>query len=277
LILPYDRSNATSYLAAAMRAYDYARAHPGERDNRYAELMAWAAAELFETTGRSRYSADLAELCASNRFFTSSRSQTVVPWSYVRSTKPNVDKKLQRELREALLQQADRIVAATQKPAYRMGVGNNDWTGWGVCNGGGRWADPCLRAYWLTGEQKYLDAACLNADWQLGCNPLSQTFITGMGYRHPNRPEISGCLYRGGTIGHGHNQPQMAEAETIKGITTYGIGHGLWWWYTAEVPLWRRYRDLWGSHAECCSEFTVHQTLGPSAMLYQTLYAEETD
>jgi endoglucanase len=277
LFLPFDRSNAASYLQAAVHAYAYAKEQPGQSDDRQSQLMACAAAELFETTGQERYNDDLVKLCGKFPQTSGGWNQQLLPWTYITSTRKDVDKSLQSSLRAALLEEADQTVADTGKAAYRMGVGLKDWTGWGICNGGGRWADVCLRAYWLTGEQKYLDAASLNADWQLGCNPLSQTFITGMGYRHPNRPEISGCLYRGGSIGPDHNQPQMAEAGTIKGITTYGIGHGLWWWYTAKVPLWRRYRDLWGSNSECCSEFTIHQTIGPSAMLYESLYVIEEE
>src|SRR5690606_17631248 len=93
---------------------------------------------------------------------------------------------IQKELREQLIKRAEGIVADTDRPAYRVGRGPAEKdNGWGNLNGGGHWADPCLRAYWLTRDAKFLTAASLNADFQLGANPTSRTFISGMGSRFP--------------------------------------------------------------------------------------------
>ena len=128
--------------------------------------------------------------------------------------------------------------------------------------------------------QERLDAACFNADWHLGANPLSKTLLTNMGYRHPRRPEISWFLYE---------EPERdMSGETVKGIAIYGIGPPLRS-YPAHPgdpakgiaktgwPLWRSWRDVWNNFAEIYSEFTVPQTCGPAAMLYATLYAMEKE
>jgi hypothetical protein len=169
------------------------------------------------------------------------------------------------ELKTLALQRADAIVKDTEAPAYRVGRGAVErGNGWGNLNGGGRWADPCLRAYFLTRDHKYLDAACLNADFQLGANPLSRTFLTGLGARFPEHPEISEFLYTG----------PHRTGSSVKGITVYGLTSDEPPWYPSS-PAWRRWRDLGNGGAEVSSEFTVTETIGASAMLYSVLYALE--
>jgi len=82
------------------------------------------------------------------------------------------------------------------------------------------------------------------------------------------RPEISEFLYKGpGTSG-----------ETVKGITVFGLAAGVELdRYPSSIPTWRRWRDLWSSHSEICSEFTIPQTIGPSAILYGSLYGESRE
>jgi hypothetical protein len=124
----------------------------------------------------------------------------------------------------------------------------------------------------LTSKQKYLDGVSLCMDWQLGCNPQSMTYITGMGYRYPCRPQISGFLYK-----HDATYPGLRGkplyAETVKGITMYGIGPQLSWYYPA-WPTLRSYRQVYGG-AECYNEFTISQCVGPTAMASAFLYAVE--
>jgi hypothetical protein len=186
-------------------------------------------------------------------------------WAYIACKQPGVDTAIQKALRDQIIQEADDITARTQAPAYRVGRGLAErGNGWGNLNGGGYYADPCLRAYMLTRDGKYLTTASLNADFQLGANPLSRTFITHMGTRYPLHPEIAAFLY---------TEPGRT-GDTVPGITVYGLASDELKWYPA-IPSWRRFRDLGNGHAEICSEFTITETIGPSAMLYSILYALE--
>jgi hypothetical protein len=127
-------------------------------------------------------------------------------------------------------------------------------------------------AHALTRESRYLEALSHNVDWHSGANPLSQTFLTGMGHRHPNRPEISWFLYR-------DRSDVELFGDTLMGLPIYGIGPPLrnypgreddkttWW------PLWRSWNDIWGDRSEIYSEFTIHQTVGPNVMTRAYLYA----
>jgi hypothetical protein len=108
----------------------------------------------------------------------------------------------------------------------------------------------------------------LNADFQLGCNPLSKTFITGMGARPPLHPQISAFLY----------EKPGKRGGTVAGITIFGLtDRDPAGWYPAERPRLRRWRDLGNGGAEISSEFTITETIGASAMLYATLYALEME
>ncbi|MFO8008616.1 MAG: glycoside hydrolase family 9 protein [Candidatus Brocadiia bacterium] len=267
IIEPFDPERAASYLGAARRAYDWARQHPDDSD-RARRLAAWAAAELFRATGEQPYNERFkalhreGALRARHRIL--SQHAGVYWWPYIVCERDGTDRQVQQELGRMLIEKADALVASLERPAYRMSHGGETYLGWGSGNGGGYYADALLRAYWLTGEQKYLDATCLNADFQLGCNPLSKSFITSMGARYPVRPEISRFLYEG----------PGASGRTVEGITVYGLSEQVEFdWYPRPVPAWRKWRDLWGAGSETCSEFTIAQTIGPSAMLYGSLYA----
>ena len=271
LVQKYDEARAKEYLASARKAFDWGLANlassPADRGGKL--YAAWAASELFETTGEDAYNAAFKKLYAEGAVKDASwklaQAMPICIWTYASSKQAGVDPKVQGELKQHLVRMADEIVKNTDLPAYRVGRGPEaKGNGWGNLNGGGRWADPCIRAYVLTKDQKYLDAASLNADFQLGANPLSKTFITGMGARPPLHPQISEFLYTGpGKTG-----------TTVRGITVYGLTGDEPKWYPS-IPPWRRWRDMGNGGAEISSEFTITETIGASAMLYSFLYTTQ--
>jgi len=282
VIRKHDPAKAARYLAAARKAFDYAKTHdpkaiceafstedikllPHEKRRHFwIPTLTWAAAELLLATGEAAY----------NDFITRHRRdvfhwvrQAQRWWPYLMCDANVADPELQAEMRRRLIEAADKKVASTEEAAYRMGNGKGRACGWGACQGANH-GDLLLRAYTLTRDHKYLDAACHNADWHLGANPLSKTLITHMGTRHPRRPEISWFLYE--------EPDRDMSGCTVKGISIYGIGPPLKS-YPGQWPLWRSWRDVWDRFAEIYSEFTVPQTCGPAAILYATLYGLEKD
>jgi endoglucanase len=264
LVRPHDDARAGKYIDAARKAYQYVKAHPAAP-----AFQAWAASELYDATGEEAFNVEFKVLYAQGALakvdWKLSQFVPTFTWPYITCKQPGADKKIQDEMTAEAIRQANDLLKETEAPAYRVGMGQKDGgLGWGNGNGGGRWADALLRAYMLTEDRKYLDAACLNADFQLGANPLGKTFITGMGARPPLHPQISAFLYTGpGKTG-----------TTVKGITVYGLGGGQPSWYP-EFPVWRCWRDLGNGGAEISSEFTITETIGASAMLYAMLYALE--
>lgn len=67
-----------------------------------------------------------------------------------------------------------------------------------------------IMAYELTGSSWFLGEALKNIDWPLGANPLSQTYITGIGSKYPMKP---------------HNKIDHGDGidEPIPGFNIYGL------------------------------------------------------
>lgn len=267
LVRPYDADLGNRHLEAARRAYDWALSNDSDvRGTKQAgqrePVLAWAAAELFAATGEAKYNEDYMRR-VEDRSVRYWWNQHLRSWAYLRTAGPGANQDVQATLRRALLAEADKQLQTMETVAYRHAAGARIGA-WGSMVPAQQ-ADTLLRAWVVTGEQKYFDATSLHADFQLGCNPMSKTFITGTGYRHPNRPEISWFLYEG--------QAEMT-GRTVKGLTMYTLGPPLKFWYPPH-PAWRSHRDVWGNGAEIWSEFTIPQTIGPTAMMFEMLYAAE--
>jgi len=271
----YDAKKSEQYLAKAKKAYEWAEKHQAEGYEKegisYGRVelkkgWIWAASELFKTTGEKKYGDEVVRLAdkKEDAFKSSWNQVNSVPffkWAYASTDNPNVDKQLQKTLADSIRKSADDIAKNCEAHAYRMGNGR-DSGGWGNNEGGGYYAYICLMAYMLGGDQKHLDAACVNADYQLGANPLSRSFITGIGARPPEHPELRGPLY--------------SEKGPAPGISVYGPGgdsKSLGGAYPVEVPLWRCWLD--NRVAAMHSEFTVGSSIGESGILYAILWAME--
>lgn len=268
LIKPFDAAQADRMLAKAEKAYAWAKANTPAGDSKdlterqWKPTLGWAAAELFKTTGKDEYNEDFRTAYLAKDFrgdWQSGDRACLYLWPYVTTNHPNIDGVIQEQMRNTLINLANTVVRMTQEPGYRMGRGADEG-GWGNLVGGGPYGNICLRAYLLTREQKYLNAASLNADFQLGCNPLGICFISGMGTRFPQNPQLDGSL-------------QSGHGVTVKGFSVNGPGSANQVGYPATIPPWRRYEDSRASAA--WSGFSISETLGPAAAMYSTFWALE--
>lgn len=275
LLQPFDSKRSKALLGQARKAYEWGLAHHstayetnGVSYGRVPWKRAWAlaASELFNTTGESRYNADFITLYKDGEAlkfkWNEIWQQPYINWPYASSTRKEVDPEVQKAARASILKSADSSVKCIAKWPYRMSTGR-DHGGWGNLVGGGLYADPCLMAYLLTHEQKYLDTAALNADYQLGANPLSRSFITGVGARPPEHPELRNWLYN-------------AKGVPAPGIPVFGPGGNVGSMggvSPTNVPLWRIWVDT--RVAAMHNEFGVAGPIGDAAMLYSLLWAIE--
>ncbi|MBC8206941.1 MAG: glycoside hydrolase family 9 protein [Kiritimatiellales bacterium] len=71
-----------------------------------------------------------------------------------------------------------------------------------------------ILAYELTGDSDWLERARINLDWSLGANPLSTTYITGIGDKYPMHP---------------HNKFDHGDGidEPIPGYNIYGLAEDI--------------------------------------------------
>ncbi len=298
IVKPLDEALAAKYLEAARRAFDYASTRTAkdvweehrnektkliydEKDERSRpSQILWAACELYAATGDAKYS-DYISAHFKDGGYWSTAPQAF--WSYLRMPEDQTDPQVREAFLSKMLAKngngAEAALRGTEEGSYRMGNGKGTQIGWGRANGLSH-AENLLIAYGLTGEQKYFDAATLNYDFTSGVNPLGKTMITSMGTRYPQRPEISMFLYL-------DKDEAEIYGDTIRGYTVYGFGPPVKNYpgpgedgVKAEGyepkgwPLWRSWRDVWGDFAEIYSEFTIHQTTGPSAFDAAMIFAD---
>jgi endoglucanase len=204
---PYDAALATRMRSAAQQAWRWAQAHPrdyyrqpadvatGEyADNDVSDEQAWAAAELYITTGDNTYYQAL---------HAPEQAMTVSAWSDVRGLAwlslarhrktlgAAADQTLIASRVDGLAQQ---LAAAWQQSPYGITLQKKDYV-WGSNAVVLNQAMVLLHAYRLNGKRAYLDAAQSGLDYVLGRNAVELSFVTGYGTRsalHPHhRPSVA--------------------------------------------------------------------------------------
>lgn len=189
-------------LEAARSAYAWAQANPrdyyqqpsnvrtGEYgDNNVTDEFDWAAAELFITTQDATYSTDIN---------VASIGTGIPSWQYTAPLalislahhSDAVSSAIDMEvIRQKLLATANPLRSfVTQSPMrVAMGSGSNDFV-WGSNGQAGNQIIFLIRAYELSGEPSYLEAAYVAMDYLLGRNGTGFCYVSGFGDRSPLRP-----------------------------------------------------------------------------------------
>jgi len=231
---PYDSDLAAAYLAGAELAWDFLQAHAnvepadgfvnpdgvctgdytdpgGDTDDR-----AWAAAELYRTTGAAEYHTAFETHWSQNSPLWGwnewQHHQQKASWAYVNADWPDVNPTWQQQILDSFVTDAETHLSRTQANAYHNGARLDVplWIGWGAFTQSTRYAFRLLQTYALTDDNDYWDAALINLNTHLGANPLSLSFITGIGARYPQDPL---------------QKPSMYDdiIEPVPGIPVYGV------------------------------------------------------
>lgn len=155
-----------------------------DMDERY-----WAAAELYRAFGDEKYKNDF-EAIAKTKIYQGYGWADMGSYgnlAYLGTTDP-VDAEIKAAIEKAMLTEADRILGLVTADGYDTALSAKDYI-WGsnlsVANNGLMLYD----AYKLTGEKKYLDAACEQIHYLLGRNPMGLCYVTGCGtdaIKHPH-------------------------------------------------------------------------------------------
>jgi hypothetical protein len=186
-----------------------------DSDNR-----AWAAAELYRTTGKAEYR-NAFESWWSLGFQGFGWSefahfQREAMWAYLRANWPDADEAVKAGIKKAFIDNGETLLQNTEANGYLNGARLDvpDWIGWGTFNNSTIYSFHLLLAYALSGEEKFFDNAAINLDTQLGANPLSISFVTGLGTRYPRDPLQGQSIFDG-------------VAEPIPGIPVFGTSGGM--------------------------------------------------
>ncbi|MEM7571707.1 MAG: glycoside hydrolase family 9 protein [Bacteroidota bacterium] len=158
-------------------------------DNNVSDEFAWAASELFITTREANYNSDINE----NQIGNGAPSwQYTAPLALISLLEhgddlgDDVDLNI---LENRLLSTVNFLRSAANQSAMRvaMGANNSDFV-WGSNGQAGNQIMLLIRAYELTADESYLDAAHLAMDYLLGRNGTGFCYVSGFGDNSPRRP-----------------------------------------------------------------------------------------
>lgn len=222
-----DVSVGETYLAAAVAAWEFLLLHPGNalgegvptggygnppgchtgayQDHFDYDNRLWAAAELYRATGERRYASFLEdwshgpgprELSSNSGAGSSRVAHAMEAYTAAGADGRPVDAAIVQENERVFLRRAKYVLRLAQAQPFSTGdrIDVPGWIGWGKFTYGSRVVMTLLKAWKKTGEQPYLDAARLAIGPQYGANPLSMSFVTGLGERYPKNPTCEVCL-----------------------------------------------------------------------------------
>lgn len=194
----YDEEYADRLLTAARRAWVWAKAYPeryfenpgdihtgqyGDKDAN--DERAWAAAELFATTGEQEYLNELQARPPRLRF-AAGESWTgymanMAAYSLLRYP-DRVPQEMYQELQDLIVTLADSLVLDIEKTAYYQPIRTFEWgSNSDVLNAAMLIAAADLRE----SKPEYRAAMLRCTDYIFGHNPLGVSYLTGVGERSP--------------------------------------------------------------------------------------------
>ena len=205
-------ARAATVLAAARRAWQFLQTRPqwpaeGERyrnpegihageypDPSALDNRLWAAAELYRSTGEATFHNAYAALV--NRVeidptgVVSFKDQGMAAhWAYLMAPWPERDEELLERAKDIFLAAADWRIRKMQEHPFQAPVHQHrGFLGWGSFAHSSRATLTLFQAWHLSGRPDYLEWAWQTPHPQLGANPQSISYITGIGARSPRFP-----------------------------------------------------------------------------------------
>ncbi len=282
----YDKALAQTYQESAIRAMDWAEAELAKTTDKQHQIVDsqrnLAAAELYRLTGNDKWH----QLFLNTTAFKDANA-SVSPHSYYDQshsafvyarTQRSVDQTVQQNGINAIVKAAKRDIETIESTGFKWNADPKSAIGWGSMT------TPKTRALFhahtLTGDEAYLRAGILATQFAAGANPSNMMYTIGLGYRNPQMPLMADMRASG--------------QEPPPGITVYGPmdvqnpnGHAgkweaaikkfakemspsPWEWPTAEA-----YFDSY--YYVPVTEFTVHQSIGPTAYSWGYIAASDKD
>ena len=205
-----DDQFADRCLVAAEKSYAFLESHPkdhrpdlshfstGSYDAADGDDRLWAAAELWETTGKAEYLQDIQYWLRVHDASADEVPNTVdADWdwgnvrnlgtfTYLLSARADRDPDLVARVRHDALNTADSIVETANRHPYGRTLGSKHY--WG-CNGTvARQTINLQVAHRLSGDPKYRGAMFDAINHLLGRNPFGRSYVTGLGHRPPMFP-----------------------------------------------------------------------------------------
>ena len=248
---PKYKKSAADFLERAKKAYNWAVENPtvikddptttGEYNY---STRAYAASELFHTTGDEKYHADFKMYTpwAKNpdaliRIHRKYELQ-LAAYSYVLIDREKADPALWDTVLNVIRREADFYIEGSSKMAYKFVRHPEAPITWGT----GAYETYAMLPAWMwakTGEPKYYDWLIRSCDNTLGANPLGLSWITGLGERTIRCPL--------------HNSRYRDTGFPVAGLQAQGPnqrGEGYSWtacaypWFSGKLAIMYAFSDL---------------------------------
>ncbi|MFG6094599.1 glycoside hydrolase family 9 protein [Leptothoe sp. ISB3NOV94-8A] len=281
----YDQTLAKTYQDSAIRAMDWAEAELSKKTEEQHEIVHsarnLAAAELYRLTGDDQWH----QIFLDTTVFTSAdvsisphsyHDQSHSAFVYSRTNQPTVNKTIQKNATDAIIRAAKTDIESIESTGFKWNADPSRSIGWGSTT------TPKTRALFhahtLTGDEDYLRAGILATQFAAGANPSNMMYTIGLGHRNPQMPLMSDVRALG--------------QDPPPGITIYGPmdvqnpnGHAGRW----EAPIkkfadevspspweWPTTEAYFDSYYYVpVTEFTVHQSIGPTAYSWGYIAAND--
>ena len=186
---------AAEYLDRARRAFDWGVAHEPDIDREakprqfsefYTDPMIYAAAELFHTTGEQRYNEIFMEKSLwRDQPYTemetpNKHNRRLAAESYLLIPRDKADAKTWDNVLGAMRRDADYMAKFCEQRDYPFLT--QPWVQifWGFA-AYQRFLPSTVTMWCLTGERKYFDRIVRNVDNTFGANPMSLSWVVGIG------------------------------------------------------------------------------------------------
>jgi hypothetical protein len=193
--------------------------------------------------------------------------QTDAAYYYLAMPREMTDAALRKNVEQALITTANRLVDAGRVTAF-------GWTGDpGAGVGWGKLTVPqalnLLRAYRLTGEQKYYRTTVHATQFGTGANPSNLCYTSGVGHHWPRAVLNVDALHTNQTAPKGITVMGPMDVNKLKGYWVLKFSEPYIYpnwqsWPTTEafweIPISAR-----------TNEYTVHKTLGPNIYVWGCL------
>lgn len=269
-----DPAMASTYLQSAQNAMDWAMKQmaTGKFDKLGSvvnDTRNLAALMLYRKTKDARWHDEFARTTAfKDKQWHVARwqqfDQTDAAYYYLILSEDQTDAALRRNIQQALIATADRLVAAGQATAFRWTGDPGAGVGWGKLTV--PQATNLLRVYRLTGQSRYYESAVNATQFGTGANPGNLCYTTGVGTRWP-----TGVLHVDAERTHQH----APYGLTVMGPMDIKKQAGYWPFKFAGpfiYPAWQTWpttEAFWDvpimAHT---NEYTVHKTLAPNLYVW---------
>jgi endoglucanase len=240
----YDHNFASQCREAAEKAWDFLEGSEplveptNDSTGEYKDVLDldnrfWAAAELFRLTGQKEYS----DFIQSNFDKFNLPSIKVCPvepigWQNVHTLgmfayyfAEGGDTATKNKIKDFILEQSEKTIRKINKDPYNISLEMSEYV-WASNKNALQSGVNLIIAYRISNNLEYLQGALDQLHYVLGRNPLSKSYVTGIGTNYPRHPHhrliiASGTMVEGLLVGGPNNNAESGVAPANKGPRSY--------------------------------------------------------